>query len=152
MAKIDPSTEIQRLRAHYGGLQDAELSELGTQADTLTDIARQVLIDEMRRRAIEPPSPSAPIQREESRESISPAPVMIRRYTDWPIAALAKSALDSAGIESFLADENLVRLDWFYSNLVGGIKLFVRPEDAMEAVKVLDDVVPEKPEGEEPAE
>ena len=47
-----------------------------------------------------------------------------------PERVLAKSMLDSAGIESFLGDENLVRLDWFYSNLVGGIKLMVREEDA----------------------
>jgi len=29
-----------------------------------------------------------------------------------------------------LADDNMVRMDWFYSNLVGGVKLCVRPNDA----------------------
>src|SRR6266852_6116195 len=56
----------------------------------------------------------------------------------------AKSMLDSAGIESFLGDENLVRLDWFYSNLVGGIKLMVREEDAETASAVLERNIPEK--------
>ena len=55
-----------------------------------------------------------------------------------PEALLAKSMLDSAGIESVLGDENLVRLDWFYSNLVGGIELMVREEDAETARKVLE--------------
>ena len=38
----------------------------------------------------------------------------------------------------FLADENLVRLDWFISNFVGGIKLNVRIEDVVNARKLLD--------------
>jgi hypothetical protein len=52
-------------------------------------------------------------------------------------AFVAKSILDSAEIDSFLADENIVRLDWLYSNLVGGAKLMVRPEDLDEAIKLL---------------
>jgi hypothetical protein len=43
-----------------------------------------------------------------------------------------------------LGDENLVRLDWFYSNLVGGIKLMVREEDAETARAVLERNIPEK--------
>ena len=69
---------------------------------------------------------------------------MIRRFRDLPEASIAKSILDSAGIENYLADDNLVRLDWFYSNLIGGIKLFVREEDAPEAKNLLDQGVPEK--------
>jgi len=68
----------------------------------------------------------------------APSPVMIARYGGVSEALLRKSMLDSAGIESFLGNENLVRLDWFYSNLVGGIKLMVREEDAETARKVLD--------------
>jgi hypothetical protein len=52
--------------------------------------------------------------------------------------------LDSAGIESFLVDDNLIGLDWFYSNAVGGIKLLVRQEDADTANKLLDQNVPAK--------
>src|SRR5260370_22426447 len=72
-----------------------------------------------------------------------PKPVMIRRFRDLPEAEIAKSILDSAGIESFLGEENIVRLDWFYSNLVGGIKLLVRAEDAEAASRLLGQNVPE---------
>jgi hypothetical protein len=58
---------------------------------------------------------------------------------------LSWAVLDSAGIESFLGDENMVRLDWFYSNLVGGIKLMVRKEDAETARALLEKNTPEKP-------
>jgi hypothetical protein len=36
-------------------------------------------------------------------------------------AYVGRSLLESAGIPAWIADENLVRMDWFYSNLVGGM-------------------------------
>jgi hypothetical protein len=150
VTKIDPSAEAHRLKTVYGGKEDSELSALAAQADTLTEVARAVLADEMRRRSMEPPPPVVPAAADAAREPIPREPVMIRRYRDLPIAALAKSALDSAGIESYLVDENLVRIDWFYSNLVGGIKLFVRPDDAEDANRVLDDEVAKSTDVTEP--
>ena len=49
--------------------------------------------------------------------------VSIRQFRDLPEALLAKGCLESAGIECFFRDDNLVRLDWFISNFIGGIKL-----------------------------
>jgi Putative prokaryotic signal transducing protein len=74
--------------------------------------------------------------------------VIVGRYLFLPDAQVAKSILDSAGIESFLADENVVRMDWFYSNAVGGIKLLVRHEDAETAKKLLEESSAEPLEGE----
>ena len=62
----------------------------------------------------------------------------LRRIRDLSDALLVKSVLDSAGIECFLGDENMVRMDWFWSNLLGGVKLWVRQEDAEEAAGLLD--------------
>ena len=69
--------------------------------------------------------------------------VMIRRFRDLPEALLAKGSLEAAGIECSLADDNMVRMDWFISNLLGGVKLFVSQEDAEEAVAILDQPIPE---------
>ena len=66
---------------------------------------------------------------------------MVGRYRDSGEAMIAKSMLDSAGIECLLGDENLVRIDWF---LADGIKLMVREEDADTARKLLEENVPEK--------
>src|SRR5207237_7410244 len=71
-------------------------------------------------------------------------PEIIRKYRDLPEAWIAKSILESAEIECFLADDNMVRLDWFYSNLIGGIKLLVRKEDSEAATKLLDESRPER--------
>jgi len=67
--------------------------------------------------------------------------VTIRQFRDLPEALLAKGSLESSGIECFLADENLVRLDWFISNFIGGIKLNVRPADVNNAQKLLDEPI-----------
>jgi putative signal transducing protein len=68
---------------------------------------------------------------------------MIGRYRDLPEALLARTSLESAGIECFLADENIVRMDWFWSNLLGGVKLLVHNEDAEAAVQILEAPAPE---------
>jgi len=49
-------------------------------------------------------------------------------------AFLAKGYLDSAGIESFLADANIARVDW---PLTRGMRLQVSPEDAQTAITLL---------------
>jgi hypothetical protein len=49
---------------------------------------------------------------------------------------LAKGSLEAAGIQAYLVDDNMIRMDWFISNLLGGIKLQVRAEDAEAAVEI----------------
>ena len=79
------------------------------------------------------------------RDSVESADVVsIRQFRDLPEALLAKGALDSAEIESFLVDDNMIRMDWFYSNLVGGIKLCVKQEDADAALDLLEQSIPEE--------
>jgi len=70
--------------------------------------------------------------------------IVLRRYRDMPDAFLLGSVLDSAGIEYYLADENTIRMDWFWSDFLGRIKLCVRKMDAETASSLLDQGVPEK--------
>lgn len=69
--------------------------------------------------------------------------VILRRYRDLPEAVVVKSILDSDSIECFLTDENLIRMDWFWSGLLGGVKLWVRQHDVEEAQKLIDQSPPE---------
>ena len=71
------------------------------------------------------------------------AAVTVRQFRDLPDALLAKGSLESAGIEAYLVDDNMIRMDWFISNLLGGIKLKVRPEDAEAANEILNQPIPE---------
>jgi hypothetical protein len=69
-------------------------------------------------------------------------PVILRRYRDMPAAFVEKSVLEDAGIECFLQDDNVVRMDWLWSNALGGIKLVVRERDAADAERILSQETP----------
>ena len=70
--------------------------------------------------------------------------IVLRRFRDMPDAFLFGSILDSADIEYYLADENTIRMDWFWSNLLGRIKLCVRKTDVDTATSLLEQGVPER--------
>ena len=55
---------------------------------------------------------------------------------------LAKGKLDCAGSNSILADDNMVRMDWLWSNLLGGVKLLVDADEFAEASEVLNQPIP----------
>jgi membrane protease YdiL (CAAX protease family) len=52
-------------------------------------------------------------------------------------ANVVKLILEKRGIKVFLADDNLVGMDWFVSNAVGGVKLQVAASDANRAGKII---------------
>jgi hypothetical protein len=135
----DNSRDAQHLFAkHYAQLTDGELLEIALQPWALSDAAWEALEDELDRRELEPPEPEpAPIAPE--KRSL----VLLRRFRDLPEALLAKGSLDSSGIESVLADDNVVRVDWLWSNLLGGVKLLVNAENVESANEILNQPIPE---------
>jgi HPt (histidine-containing phosphotransfer) domain-containing protein len=138
--------ERQRLAQFYAALSDGELQQLARDAESLTDSAKAVLLAELARRKM---ALETLAEAEDSTTRRGHRPQLrdlltIRQFRDLPEALLAKSVLDSAGIECFLGDDNLIRMDWLWSNLLGGIKLRVRQEDALIAAQLL--------EGEDPPE
>ena len=136
MAATDGERERWRLAQLYGAMADGELEKLADDAGSLSATAQRALQFEIAKRGLEldlefrGDAPAA--------EPVFSKLVTIRQFRDVQNAYLAKGLLDSAGIESFLFDENIVRMDWLYSNLVGGVKLRVREEDAAEALELLD--------------
>jgi hypothetical protein len=66
--------------------------------------------------------------------------VTIRQFGDQSDALLAQGFLTAAGIESFLTDANIARLDWPLSR---GLRLQVRAADAETALELLDEPPPE---------
>jgi hypothetical protein len=164
MAMIDPEQERRRLPDFYSDQMDEELEAIAKQAYELTDLAREALRGEMSRRGLAAelvelrpaaPAPTAlpgdPPEPEPLAAEVSSADgelelrrmVTIRQFRDLPEALLAKGSLESAGIEAVFTDDNIVRLDWFWSNLMGGIKLKVAPEDVEVANEILNQPIPE---------
>ena len=72
--------------------------------------------------------------------SVPPQLVTIRHFRDLPAAHVALSKLESAGITCELADDEMVRMDWFYSNVIGGVRLQVAEDEVEDAEQVLADV------------
>jgi hypothetical protein len=129
------------LAENYASMTDGELLKLAQNSASLTDLAWDALEDELDGRRLEYSDagldePDRPRQQIEMRELIT-----IRQFRDLPEALLAKGSLESAGIQCFLADDNLVRMDWFISNFIGGIKLNVRAMDVENARAILDDPI-----------
>ena len=130
-------TERERLSRQYAEFSDTALAELAADAGLLTDAARDALRSELTKRSL--PVDLALSANEPIQQRQIPGPlVMVKRFRDMPEAQIAESILDSAGIDCFLADENTIRMDWLWSNLLGGFKLMVRPEDMDAATQLLD--------------
>jgi hypothetical protein len=131
MAERDPKRERMRLAQRYAGMSDADLRETAEDARSLTEEATAALRAEIARRGLD-------IVVDDSGPMGTPAPpVVLRRFLWLPEALLAKSILDSAGVECILADEHTIRMDWFWSLGLGGVKLWVSAEDA-DAAGLLD--------------
>ncbi|HEY0264591.1 MAG TPA: DUF2007 domain-containing protein [Granulicella sp.] len=121
----------------YAAMSDSKLMELAQSYDSLIDRAQSALRTEFARRGLEPPLIEEPSQ---------PTPkqlATVRRYRDLSEAIVARSLLESGGIEAYLYDENLVRLEWQISNLIGGIRLQVAVEDQTTALALLDQSTPD---------
>ena len=130
--------EREGFATHYSQMSDGELLKLALQSSDLSDVAWEALEDELEHRnlAVPEPEPFAEIHLPEMRDL-----VLLRSFRDVPEALLAKGRLDAFGIECFLADENMVRMDWFISNLLGGVKLLVNPNDFSRASRILSEPI-----------
>ena len=123
----------------YSAMSDEELGQVAASGDDFSDAAREAFQAEVAKRGLKleiaPPHGEDIVEFEEA--------VTLRQFLDLPEALLAKGSLESAGIQAYLADDNMVRLNWFISNLLGGIKLKVRAEDAEAAREILNQPIPE---------
>jgi hypothetical protein len=131
--------EKNRLGAQYTAMSDGELLKLATRSWELSEAAREALEDELDRRELEIPN-SDPVPQVESLEKRNL--VVLRQFRDLPEALLAKGKLESSGVPCVLRDDNMVRMDWFISNLLGGVKILVDAEDFTEASRLLNEPVP----------
>lgn len=169
MPPIDPAHEFSRLAGLYSQMPDEQLQQVAEDFADLTAIAQDALRTEFAKRHLalpEPPKPPASTavkeqlvaERPAVTVAINPPPpgaeglVEIARFRDVPVATMMKGALESAGIQCFLADDQMINTNWFYSNALGGVKLLVSPADFDAAKEVLEQPIPERiefAEGEE---
>ena len=68
--------------------------------------------------------------------------VTVAAFHNEPEFLLARARLESAGIECFTQDENMLRIAGLHSHMLGGIKLQVRESDASDALAILHETAP----------
>jgi Putative prokaryotic signal transducing protein len=141
MTMPTPENERQRVAGVYSEMSDEELGQIAASGDELSTVAREALQAESTKRGLKIEIAPAGGSGEDVFEFNQT--VTLRQFRDLPDALLAKGSLESAGIQAYLVDDNMIRMDWFISNLLGGIKLKVRPEDAEAANEILSQPIPE---------
>jgi hypothetical protein len=133
----DKRNEIAQL---YTSMSDLELQDLAEEAWSLTETGKEKLRAELARRGLnfelDIVAPAIP-------ETHLRNLVVLRKFRDLPEALLAKGFLESAGVESFLIDETTIRMDWLWSNLLGGVKLCVKLQDVDAATQILNQEIPD---------
>jgi hypothetical protein len=138
MADSDSEKKRQEAAQIFAGMTEVELRELAEQAWSLTELGKQALGSELTRRGLE-----IGLAESAAGDAATSNLVTLRQFRDLPEALLAKGALESAGVQCFLADDMTIRMDWLWSNALGGIKLCVKSEDADAAAQLLDQGIPE---------
>jgi hypothetical protein len=152
----------------YQRMSDDELLEIAASGDDLAAEAEEAFESELKKRQILADAESLRAEAVKAKLPVERAPqpgdppesdpvvegdleggvmesrelVVIDRFRDLIPAQLAQGALRSAGIDSVLRDENLIRLDWFWSNLIGGVRLEVEPRDVEPAMEILRSPTP----------
>jgi hypothetical protein len=126
----------------YAAMDDGELVALAAESDELVEEARNALWSELQRRGLEQeaaaaynPRPRRPAPLLRPTDSLATVAVFTKLWE----AALARTKLESAGIRCFLAEEHIVRMDWFLLFAVGHIKLQVNEADLLAASDLLAD-------------
>jgi hypothetical protein len=64
--------------------------------------------------------------------------VTVATFLNTTQAALAKSRLESEGVQTFLADEHIVSTDWLLSTAVGGVRVQVESQNTEKAIEILN--------------
>lgn len=62
----------------------------------------------------------------------------VASFTEPLQANLAKTKLQSEGIDCYLTNEHMVRMNFFYSQALGGVQLFVPEQDLQRAREALE--------------
>ena len=54
-------------------------------------------------------------------------------------AHLLRLRLEAGGVPAFVQDENMVQMDWMYSNAIGGVRVQIAEEDVDRAKEILEE-------------
>lgn len=124
--------EWSRIQKRYSKLSDEELLELVGSRDQLTDVANQLLTDEIKIRNLTPHSKIA-LEETDQRERF----VRIAEFADLNNTLFFKGALESLDIDAMIEGQGEQTLEWFMQHAADGLGLFVRAKNADAALEII---------------
>jgi hypothetical protein len=65
--------------------------------------------------------------------------VTVMQFSSGMEAQLARTKLESEGIEAYVADEHMMSINPMYDFALGGVRLQTKSSDAEKALKILND-------------
>ena len=124
--------EWSMIRNRYSKLSDGALLDLLDSRDQLTDVARELLADELTLRDLQPKGIHLAEQVDEQEQF-----VRLSEFTDLGPVLFLKSALESLDIEAHIEGADEHTLQWFIEHAQDGVALFVRKKNAEAALEVM---------------
>lgn len=89
----------------------------------------------------EPTNGAESLESEQEENTFHPELVTVATFSIPYEAQLARGLLESNSIEAFVADEQMIGINWLYSNALGGVRLQVTENNAEQAMQLLDSEV-----------
>lgn len=65
--------------------------------------------------------------------------ITIARFSKPEDAHLLRMRLEAGDVPAYLQDENIIQMDWLYSNAVGGVRVQIAEEDLERAKEILEE-------------
>jgi hypothetical protein len=129
--------DLKSIEEQHRGMSEAQLMELARRYEEFAEEVQKLIRAEFARRSLEPP-----LIEDAEDDGVHPELVTVAQYRDASEAIVVRALLESEGIPCFLQDENLVRMDWLWSNLIGGMRLKVLSTDEVAARSLLAQPLP----------
>ncbi len=142
-----PGQERERLAETYAAMSDDELEALAESAESLTDVARLTLSEEMARRGLDfVETRSAADEAPESVQPDTQTLVPIFHTIEYPEVAIVKGLLESNGIK-VTTQSSIAPVEAGIG--VGPVRLLVPADQAEEAQRIIEESELDLPEEEE---
>jgi hypothetical protein len=65
--------------------------------------------------------------------------ITIARFSKPEEAHLMRTRLEAGGVPAYVQDENMVQMDWLYSNAIGGVRVQILEEDIDDARAIIQE-------------
>jgi hypothetical protein len=65
--------------------------------------------------------------------------ITIARFSKPEEAHLLRLRLEAGGVPAYIQDENMIQMDWLYSNAIGGVRVQISEEDIAHAQEILQE-------------